>query len=211
VHRSRLNIVRPCALSWDELRGEGSVRSCDSCEQRVYDLSSLTEREAEQALAVRPEHACVRCRIDAQGNMIFRPATVPVFHPYRKAVVTTLAAAALVACAPVAEQPLEPKNVARVEQAAVPVPSAPKLETKITPELASARPEPEPQTENVAAPHEASEKKWEEFFPPKREPIVCKDPRRKHHATEVSVAPAKPKKGAMAFDEMDLLGEPYRR
>lgn len=44
-------ILEPCHRTWSSLEGEGSVRHCDDCQHKVYDLSNFTERELRRRLA----------------------------------------------------------------------------------------------------------------------------------------------------------------
>jgi hypothetical protein len=75
MHRSQLPIVQPCHESWDDMDGAGSVRHCESCDESVHELSSLSEGEARAFLA---EHGaakpCIRYRIDGAGRILFAVA-----------------------------------------------------------------------------------------------------------------------------------------
>src|SRR5262245_58789267 len=43
----RVRIASPCNVPWDEMEGSDRVRFCGRCEKNVYDLSAMTQREAE--------------------------------------------------------------------------------------------------------------------------------------------------------------------
>jgi hypothetical protein len=74
-----ISVAEPCRVSWDGMRGDEIVRSCARCRKNVYDLSSLTQAEAE-ALVVRMEgKLCVRFRRRGDGTVVTRacPTTQP--------------------------------------------------------------------------------------------------------------------------------------
>lgn len=159
MRRTHLPIATPCHENWDAMDRVERGRFCHSCDKQVFDLSSMTEREA---TGVLQEHAgtkiCVRYCHDAGGQIRFRPE-----RPARAAML----AVALAACTPHAPdhqtvgelraQPVEP--TARPEPEPEPemgkvevVPPEPEMGAI---EVVPPEPEPEPDTElmgDVAAP-----------------------------------------------------------
>jgi hypothetical protein len=92
MRRTHLPISSPCHEDWDAMDRVARGRFCQQCDKQVFDLSSMTEREAEGVLA---EHAgariCVRYCHGRDGAIRFRPE--------RPAAVAVLAVA-LAACTP---------------------------------------------------------------------------------------------------------------
>jgi hypothetical protein len=70
----RLEIASPCPMRWGELDAvaEG-VRSCGRCEQRVYDVATLTRTEAAALLAAHEgQRLCVRLYRREDGRVLTR-------------------------------------------------------------------------------------------------------------------------------------------
>jgi hypothetical protein len=93
MRRTHLPISSPCHEDWDAMDRVERGRFCGQCDKQVFDLSSMTEREAKGVLA---EHAgariCVRYCHESDGAIRFRPEA-----PARAAAVL---AVALAACTP---------------------------------------------------------------------------------------------------------------
>lgn len=51
------------------MRGDAAVRFCGVCKQNVYNLSAMTEAQAEELLA-RSEHTCIRYAYRADGTIV---------------------------------------------------------------------------------------------------------------------------------------------
>jgi hypothetical protein len=100
MHRRQLAVVS-CANDWSQMRGSNTVRHCSSCAKDVYNLSMLTEREAEAALAVRPADVCIRYHFDADGQVVFFPeAQLRRRHAAsRRTIAAAVAVSAMSACA----------------------------------------------------------------------------------------------------------------
>lgn len=62
---SDVSIPQPCPMSWRELVGDHRQRYCARCERSVVNLSALTPREVEEALASNDD-VCVAVRF-AEG------------------------------------------------------------------------------------------------------------------------------------------------
>jgi hypothetical protein len=52
-------IPAPCPVPWESMQGSGSVRDCSQCSRKVYDLSAMTETEAEKFLMKHGNSECV--------------------------------------------------------------------------------------------------------------------------------------------------------
>lgn len=78
-HHSLLNHVRvaaPCHESWDAMSGTDQVRSCERCQHKVYNLSELTEAEAEALLQSAEGRLCVRFYRRADGTIMTKDCPV---------------------------------------------------------------------------------------------------------------------------------------
>lgn len=72
MHLDELGIAAPCAQTLDSMQStrDPAARFCESCKERVVDLSRLTRRQAELVLR-RGE--CVSVAHDDDGQVLFRP------------------------------------------------------------------------------------------------------------------------------------------
>jgi hypothetical protein len=143
MRRTHLPIADPCHEDWDAMDRVERGRFCQQCDKQVFDLSSMTEPQAQRVLDEhRGGRICVRYGHEAQGNVKFRPSA--------PAKAVAVAALALAACTP-HEPPHE-----RVMGDISPVP-APHGET-VEPDdgelmgkiaIEEPEPQPEPQPEPV--------------------------------------------------------------
>ena len=72
MHKSEIEIPKPCDEPWDAMSGCGVKRHCARCDQSVYDLSALSEAEARALLANPPAKLCVSYLLDEQGVIVLR-------------------------------------------------------------------------------------------------------------------------------------------
>ncbi|MBS2027436.1 MAG: hypothetical protein JST54_05970 [Deltaproteobacteria bacterium] len=56
----RLDVARPCPVSWDTMAGDDKVRFCALCQKCVYNLSAMKLAEARQLVEEREGKICVR-------------------------------------------------------------------------------------------------------------------------------------------------------
>lgn len=116
MHSDSVRIESPCHESWDAMDGAGARRFCGVCARHVHDLSAMAHDEAQALLAARAsESLCVRYSSEADGTLRFRDL-VPRASLTRKIVRTAFAAAALAACTPHGEAPLQGLGEAIIEQ-----------------------------------------------------------------------------------------------
>lgn len=66
----QVTIERPCTASWEAMRGDDRVRHCLECHLDVYDLSAMTETEAEALISEREGRLCVRVTRRADGTVL---------------------------------------------------------------------------------------------------------------------------------------------
>ncbi len=64
-----IEIVEPCTVPWEDMRGDDRVRYCRLCQKNVYDLSQLTRADANALLAERGEELCVQLYRRADGTV----------------------------------------------------------------------------------------------------------------------------------------------
>lgn len=70
LNPERLHIQTPCSERWEEMQGSAQVRFCTRCEKRVFDLSAMTEAEAEALLAKKRFGICVRYALRPDGTIV---------------------------------------------------------------------------------------------------------------------------------------------
>ena len=103
-----VDIPKPCAANWDEMRASDKSRFCADCQTRVHDLSAMTPREAERFLLRNAdrEDLCLSYVHDEAGAIRFQPPT-PRLVPVRRLLRMTPAAGlslAMAACTPAAPE-----------------------------------------------------------------------------------------------------------
>jgi hypothetical protein len=69
------HIGEPCTKAWDELRGDGTTRSCDDCSKEVHDVSQLTRAHANELLADKQD-VCLRYTQRADGTLVLADGLV---------------------------------------------------------------------------------------------------------------------------------------
>jgi hypothetical protein len=66
----RLEVVSPCTVSWDSMRGDDSVRFCGECRLNVYNLSGMSTPDALALVARREHRVCVRFHRRPDGTVV---------------------------------------------------------------------------------------------------------------------------------------------
>jgi hypothetical protein len=66
----RIRIASPCSTSWEEMKGDDRVRICDYCQLRVFNLSGMSQHEAEELIAKAEGRLCVRFYQRVDGTVI---------------------------------------------------------------------------------------------------------------------------------------------
>lgn len=109
----RVHVASPCAESWEAMPGGDTVRACDRCQHKVYNLSEMTAAEAETLLRETEGRLCVRFYRRADGTIMTKDCPVSSQVARQRAAGAVTAVAATVAFAssaallnkPVSEQP----------------------------------------------------------------------------------------------------------
>ena len=71
-----LRIASPCSANWDEMAGDDRQRFCGECRLNVYNLSGMTEDEAESLIINSEGRVCVRMFRRADGTVITKNCPV---------------------------------------------------------------------------------------------------------------------------------------
>jgi hypothetical protein len=66
----RLFIAAPCSVSWNSMKGNDQVRDCSMCSRRVYNLSAMTKRQAEDFLKENGASQCMRFYRRTDGTIM---------------------------------------------------------------------------------------------------------------------------------------------
>ncbi|MEA2749998.1 MAG: hypothetical protein QOI41_4141 [Myxococcales bacterium] len=121
----RAAVSTPCKASWNDMEGDDRVRFCCSCSKNVYDLSAMTEDEAEGFLALHldDQDTCVKLYRRPDGRILTSdcPRGAHTRHARRAAmagvaaVCAATAIAGVVASAHVPRAHRLPRSTARFE------------------------------------------------------------------------------------------------
>ena len=65
-----VKVAAPCPADWNAMTGNDRVRFCGQCELHVYNLSALTQTEAEHLIAKTEGRLCVRYFSRADGTVL---------------------------------------------------------------------------------------------------------------------------------------------
>ncbi|MCX6382510.1 MAG: hypothetical protein NT023_24030 [Armatimonadetes bacterium] len=66
----KMKISAPCLESWEAMEGDERVRHCNDCKQNVYNLSGMTQSEAEDILQTHEGRLCVRYYQRSNGSIM---------------------------------------------------------------------------------------------------------------------------------------------
>ena len=65
-----VRVAAPCRASWARMAGNDRVRFCDQCNLHVYNLSAMTQRDAERLVMSTEGRLCVRFYRRADGTIL---------------------------------------------------------------------------------------------------------------------------------------------
>ena len=71
-----LKIASPCSANWDEMVGDDRSRFCGDCRLNVYNLSGMTQDEAESLITNSEGRVCIRMYRRADGSVITQDCPV---------------------------------------------------------------------------------------------------------------------------------------
>lgn len=67
---SRVQVATPCNARWEDMRGDERVRFCGKCEKNVYNLSALSDDEAEALVYEHEGNLCARFYRRKDGTLL---------------------------------------------------------------------------------------------------------------------------------------------
>jgi hypothetical protein len=94
---NKIKIASPCGANWNEMRGDERRRYCAECRLNVYNLSGMSQSEAESFLINSEGRVCLRVRRRADGTVITKDCPVGWAKIKRKVSRTATAAFSLIA------------------------------------------------------------------------------------------------------------------
>lgn len=66
----RVYLKKPCSTEWNLMEGNDQIRFCSECNKQVYNLSSMTRKQAEDLLAKGGGELCANIDRDDRGKII---------------------------------------------------------------------------------------------------------------------------------------------
>src|ERR1700735_2236764 len=67
----KIAIAAPCKASWDDMRGDETKRFCTGCSKHVYNLSAMSQSEADHFLRRASEVPCLKFYRRSDGTILF--------------------------------------------------------------------------------------------------------------------------------------------
>lgn len=71
----QIQIAKPCPADWNAMTGDAQTRFCAHCKKVVYDLSQMTEAQAQALLDRTNLNVCVRIARTRDGRILTRDTT----------------------------------------------------------------------------------------------------------------------------------------
>lgn len=72
----KISIASSCGANWDEMYGNDRQRFCSHCELNVYNLSDMTQAEAEKFLVNSEGRVCLRVFRRSDGTVLMQDCPV---------------------------------------------------------------------------------------------------------------------------------------
>jgi hypothetical protein len=95
----QVKIASPCQVAWSEMQGDDRTRYCKHCKLNVYNLSDMTDREAEAFIRNATGRTCISYFERADGTILTRDCPVGLSAIRRRFAIGLVSAAALVVSA----------------------------------------------------------------------------------------------------------------
>ena len=73
---NNIRIASPCAANWDEMFGDERKRHCSECKLNVYNLSDMTQTEAENFLINSEGRVCIKFYRRKDGTVLTQDCPV---------------------------------------------------------------------------------------------------------------------------------------
>lgn len=93
----QIKVASPCKRDWSKMAGDEKVRACGDCKMNVYNLSAMTQAEAEALVKQREGRLCVRFYMRPDGTAMTKDCPVGVSRVRRTYTVALGAVVALIA------------------------------------------------------------------------------------------------------------------
>jgi len=95
----QIKVASPCKRDWSKMSpsGDEKVRACGDCKMNVYNLSAMSEAEAQELVKQREGRLCVRFYLRPDGTALTRDCPVGVSRARRTYAASLGAIAALIA------------------------------------------------------------------------------------------------------------------
>ncbi|MDQ3131339.1 MAG: hypothetical protein M3Q99_11345 [Acidobacteriota bacterium] len=93
----KIQIAAPCSADWNEMVGDDRKRHCSECKLNVYNLSEMTQREAENFLIKAEGRVCLRIYRRSDGTVLTQNCPVGWQAIKKRVSRTATAAFALIA------------------------------------------------------------------------------------------------------------------
>jgi hypothetical protein len=81
---SRVSVATPCNAEWNDMAGDERVRFCRGCQKNVYNLSALSEEEAEALVYEQEGNLCARFYRRKDGTILTSDCQVGVKRRRRR-------------------------------------------------------------------------------------------------------------------------------
>jgi len=65
-----LRVASPCRADWDKMQGDDRTRFCGTCAKNVYNLSAMSQEEAEYLIREKEGQLCVRFYQREDGTIL---------------------------------------------------------------------------------------------------------------------------------------------
>jgi hypothetical protein len=72
-----ITVSKNCPVDWNSMKGDEKIRFCGKCSQNVYNLSEMTQEEAEGVIQQQNGDLCVRLYRRADGTIITKDCPQP--------------------------------------------------------------------------------------------------------------------------------------
>src|SRR5947209_1210082 len=66
----RLYVANPCSADWNQMVGNDQVRFCNQCNLNVYNISAMTQQQAEALILKTGGKSCVKLYRRADGTIL---------------------------------------------------------------------------------------------------------------------------------------------
>jgi hypothetical protein len=90
---ANISIASPCKASWDAMTGDDRTRMCAQCNKHVFNLSEMTNAEAEALIAEKAGRLCARYFQRADGTILLADCEIGAGKRRRRRVLLASTAA----------------------------------------------------------------------------------------------------------------------